>query len=58
MAEPNAKKKKCPNQSNMCGLTHKDIKWCKIHEPASIWRKFSRFKILCTYIYHISYMDI
>ena len=45
MTDPTPKKKEYPNQSNMCGLTHKYLKWYETPEQDDKWLKFSTIKL-------------
>lgn len=49
MAEPPKKKKK-PNQTDMSGLTDKEISWYKARPPAGKWRDFMKLKVSYAYV--------
>ena len=50
MTDPTPKKKEYPNQSNMCGLTHKYLKWYETPEQDGKWLKFSTIRLSYTYV--------
>ena len=49
MTEPPKKKNK-PTQSDICGLTQRDIDWYQSRPPADKWYEFIKLKVLFTYI--------